>query len=136
MAWVNILSIFYPVGAVYFSTVNTSPASVVGGTWSQLTGGMLGLTGSAGVAAAGSNGGSRKIQAAQLPNHTHTIKWAWNSGDAAYGTNDWCICLEDTPENAIADSDKIWYDGGGDRITSPPILLFMLGDAQPKGGER
>lgn len=71
MAWINILSIFYPVGAIYFSTVNTSPASVVGGTWSQLTGGMLGLTGSAGVAAAGSNGGSRKISVDQMPSHTH-----------------------------------------------------------------
>ena len=26
----------YPVGAVYFSTVNTSPASVFGGTWTQI----------------------------------------------------------------------------------------------------
>lgn len=80
MSWMNILSIFYPVGAIYFSTVNTSPASVVGGTWSQLTGGMLGLTGSAGVAAAGSNGGSRKISVDQMPSHTHVFGRRKNGG--------------------------------------------------------
>lgn len=37
MAWTNILQIFFPVGSVYFSTVNSSPASVIGGTWTQIT---------------------------------------------------------------------------------------------------
>ena len=71
MAWINFLEFVYPVGSVYFSTINTSPASVIGGTWSQLTGGMLGLAGSAGVAAAGSDGGSRKISVDQMPSHSH-----------------------------------------------------------------
>ena len=83
MAWINILSIFFPVGAIYFSTVNTSPASVVGGTWSQLTGGMLGLAGSDGVAAAGSNGGSVKISIDQMPSHIHGNPVAVNNGGDA-----------------------------------------------------
>jgi hypothetical protein len=37
MAWTNILQIFFPVGSVYFSTVNSSPASTIGGTWTQIT---------------------------------------------------------------------------------------------------
>lgn len=37
MAWTNILQIFFPVGSIYFSTVNSSPASVIGGTWTQIT---------------------------------------------------------------------------------------------------
>lgn len=73
MAWKNLLEFVYPVGSVYFSTINTSPASIIGGTWSQLTGGMLGLVGSTGVAAAGSNGGSRKISVNQMPSHTHVL---------------------------------------------------------------
>lgn len=73
MAWINFLEFVYPVGSVYFSTINTSPASIIGGTWSQLTGGMLGLVGSTGVAAAGSNGGSRKISVNQMPSHTHVF---------------------------------------------------------------
>ena len=113
MAWVNILSIFFPVGAIYFSTVNISPASLVGGTWSQLAGGMLGLAGSDGVAAAGSNGGSRTIQATQLPDHTHTFRWKWNSGNGNYGSDTWSICLENTQEAIITDQSKLWYTGGG-----------------------
>lgn len=62
----------YPVGSCYFSTVATSPATVVGGTWVAMTGGMLGLAGSTGVAGAASNGGSRKISSNQMPSHTHT----------------------------------------------------------------
>lgn len=37
MAWTNILQIFFPIGSVYFSTVNSSPASTIGGTWTQIT---------------------------------------------------------------------------------------------------
>lgn len=62
----------YPVGSCYFSTVKTSPATVIGGTWAAMTGGMLGLAGSTGVAGAASNGGSRKISTSQMPSHTHT----------------------------------------------------------------
>ena len=51
----------YPVGSCYFSTNAASPASLIGGTWNQMTGGMLGLTGSIGVVDSGYDGGSREI---------------------------------------------------------------------------
>lgn len=35
--WIDGVDIFYPVGAVYMSTNETSPAEIFGGTWSQLT---------------------------------------------------------------------------------------------------
>lgn len=78
-----------------------------------MTGGMLGLAGSTGVAEAASDGGSRKIQAAQLPDHTHTFKWKWNTGNAASGSKNWAICLEGTTESTITDYTKLWYTGGG-----------------------
>jgi hypothetical protein len=105
--------VIYPVGSCYFSTVKTSPAAVIGGTWVAMTGGMLGLAGSTGVAEAASDGGSRKIQAAQLPDHTHTFKWKWNTGNATSGSDNWAICLEGTTESAITDYTKLWYAGGG-----------------------
>lgn len=46
--WVNILDVLYPVGSVYFSTASTSPASTVGGSWTQIKGAV--------IAAYGSNG--------------------------------------------------------------------------------
>lgn len=63
----------YPVGSCYFSTVATSPATVIGGTWVAMTGGMLGLAGSTGIADAAANGGSRKISITQLPAHVHDL---------------------------------------------------------------
>ena len=38
-----------------------------------MTGGMLGLAGSTGVASAANNGGSRKISIEQMPSHTHNL---------------------------------------------------------------
>ena len=46
-----------------------------------MTGGMLGLAGSTGVASVASNGGSRKISSNQMPSHTHTY------GRRPYGGN-------------------------------------------------
>lgn len=36
MAFVNLLSVVYPIGSIYFSTSSTSPATFVGGTWSRI----------------------------------------------------------------------------------------------------
>lgn len=91
-----------------------------------MTGGMLGLAGSTGIANAANNGGSRKIQATQLPDHTHIFKWKWNSGNAIGGSDDWAICLENTTEGTIADPGKLWYTGGV-RIIFPHTLLSMVG---------
>lgn len=86
MSWVNLLDAIYPVGAVYFSVLSTSPASIVGGTWTQLTGGLLGLADSAGIAIAGSNGGSNTITIEKLPEHTHRLRsYGSNSEASGFG---------------------------------------------------
>lgn len=72
-SFVNLLEIIYPIGSCYFSTDSTSPSEFIGGTWEQMTGGVLGLVGSTGVASAGENGGSTKISIDQLPSHDHSI---------------------------------------------------------------
>lgn len=80
-SWVNLLDVIYPVGSCYFSISSISPASIIGGTWVAMLGGMLGLTGSTGVATAGSNGGSRKISENQMPKHRHTLKYSEDPND-------------------------------------------------------
>ena len=37
MAWVNIVELIYPVGAVYTSADSTSPADLFGGSWVDIT---------------------------------------------------------------------------------------------------
>jgi hypothetical protein len=68
----------YPVGAVYISTVNTSPATLFGGGWTSIGGGRVLQTVSGSTPAAGQNysGNSRSISVANMPAHTHvhTVK--------------------------------------------------------------
>ena len=76
--FVNLLDIVYPVGSIYFSTSSTSPASSVGGTWTQIK--------DANIAAKGSKYtkdyiGSYKIDKKQLPHHAHTITIGRSTND-------------------------------------------------------
>ena len=41
MAYVNLGQVIYPVGAIFASASPTSPSSMFGGTWSQITGRFL-----------------------------------------------------------------------------------------------
>ncbi len=63
----------YPVGAVYVSTVNTSPATLFGGSWTSIGGGRVLQTVSGNTPPAGQNysGNSRTISIDNMPSHTH-----------------------------------------------------------------
>lgn len=71
--WVNLLDIIYPAGSLYISRNSTSPASIVGGTWTQIKGAVLAATGANGFAAQG-YGGNLAMTVYQMPTHTHGIK--------------------------------------------------------------
>ncbi len=62
----------YPVGAVYISYVSTSPASLFGGTWVQITGRFLRMANDV------NTGGSDTVTLteAQMPTHSHTSQHA------------------------------------------------------------
>lgn len=70
-AWENLALKSYPVGAIYMSTVSTSPATLFGGTWSALGGRML--IGVDGTYTNGSTGGSatQTLTEANMPAHVH-----------------------------------------------------------------
>lgn len=69
---VNPLDI-YPVGAIYISTANTSPATLFGGSWTQIQDTFLLCAGS--TYAAGATGGeaSHTLTSGEMPSHTHTF---------------------------------------------------------------
>lgn len=69
MAFVNLLEAVYPVGAVYISTVNTSPSSLIGGTWTQITNAALRASTSIGYT--GSD--THTITINEIPSHRHDI---------------------------------------------------------------
>lgn len=72
-SWIDIRNTLYPVGSIYMSTSNTSPATLFGGTWNPISGALLGATGT-GITN-GTYSGSRTIKANQLPNHFHDTGW-------------------------------------------------------------
>lgn len=67
----DLLNKIYPVGSIYLTMGSTSPATLFGGTWKQLSGGYL----YANAKNAGATGGGHTISigTANLPAHTHSI---------------------------------------------------------------
>ena len=59
----------FPVGFIYMSYTNTSPASTFGGQWSAITGRFL--YANASVSTGGEN--SHTLSIAEMPNHSHVI---------------------------------------------------------------
>ena len=68
----NLINLVYPVGSIYMSVNNVSPATFLGGTWEQIQNRFLLSAGSS--YAAGSTGGeaSHTLSVAETPAHTHT----------------------------------------------------------------
>lgn len=80
MSWVNLLDIVYPIGAVYFSRNSTSPASIIGGSWTQIQGAVLGAVGGSVLSG---YGGDTTISIDQMPKHKHSVKWSNDPDDEA-----------------------------------------------------
>ena len=89
--WTTLLDVVYPVGSVYITGSETSPASTFGGTWSQVESGLLGCAGSTGLADNLSTGGSSTISVKQMPSHSHSMPfyWADYAGSSTGHTTDW-----------------------------------------------
>lgn len=79
MAFVNILDVIYPVGAMYFSTTSTSPASIVGGTWTAVD--SAAIRGANEVGYTGSDTHTLTID--EMPSHKHEIDTI-SSGDVCF----------------------------------------------------
>lgn len=73
--WTSLLDLLYPVGCVYISYTEITPASEFGGTWSAITGKFLYAN------AANGTGGSND---AIVPYHTHTFTGSSASISASF----------------------------------------------------
>lgn len=69
----SIFEIVYPVGSIYMSVSSTSPATLFGGTWTQIQDTFLVSAGS--TYTAGGTGGSatHTLTTTELPSHNHTF---------------------------------------------------------------
>lgn len=101
----------YPIGAIYMSTISTSPAELFGGTWEQLTSDAYFkiVTSEAGTTAGTSS--NHKIPIESMPAHAHII-------DCVTGIN------TAYPENNAAGTT---YDGARNQNQS----TYSSGGSQP-----
>lgn len=89
----ELINLIYPVGSIYISVSSTSPATLFGGTWEQITGKFL--LGSSDTYTIGSTGGeaTHTLTIDEMPSHWHDQnEWVYGSdnGKITY-TNDWLI---------------------------------------------
>lgn len=72
----TILNLIYPVGSIYMSVNNVSPATFIGGTWEALKDRFL--IGAGNSYSGGATGGeaTHKLTINEMPSHTHQILYA------------------------------------------------------------
>lgn len=67
----TVFNLLYPVGSIYMSVKNTSPATLFGGTWEQIKDRFLLAAGSSYAAGATGGEATHKLTVAEMPSHTH-----------------------------------------------------------------
>lgn len=107
---VSLLNLVYPVGSIYMSFSNTSPASFLGGTWARLSNTFLYASTSDVVASSLSRYGSStaKLSVSNLPDHKHTTNIV---GDQS-SSSDW-IALNSQWGKYQAITDIVYADDQG-----------------------
>ena len=108
----------YPVGAIYFSANSTSPASLFGGTWTQLKDRFL--LGAGDTYSAGSTGGEAEhtLTIPEMPPHRHGY---WRAG--FYSDTDW---IGQSGTGAIVDSNTNYAGGGQSHNNMPPYYAVYM----------
>lgn len=83
-SWQSAMLNSYPVGAIYSSTSSTSPGSMFGGGWTEITGAVLRGNNQAGVY---SDSDTHTLTIGEMPAHSHKphITNTSDLGNSAYG---------------------------------------------------
>ena len=123
--WVPLAT--YPVGAVYLSLSATSPASIYGGTWTQIKDRFLVGAGSRNFA--GNWGGTEYVTltADQIPAHTHTVSLARRDGSTVAWSTSSAIGRYSGDSGGAAFTMASGYAGGGNyHENRPPYYVVYI----------
>lgn len=153
--WVNLLDVLYPVGSLYFSTASTSPASIIGGSWTQVKGAVIAAYGSNGYTLK-NYGGSLALTNNHLPANMGSFVlrsgYQENIGRdidilmIPSGIISRTLAVWDGTHNVIdtfpvvdPQQEQVKFSGGG-QISYPDTLEFIFGTELPnyftsKGGD-
>lgn len=115
-----LLDNVFTVGFVWTSYVNKSPASIIGGTWTAITGVFPYFN--AGTAKGGSN--THTLTVAQMPSHSHGFNGSapirlWNNGDSDY----WGVIYQNKGDGGM--SGYIVNTGGGQSHNNMPAYQTL-----------
>ena len=123
----EIMLALYPVGAVYISVNNTSPASLFGGTWQILNDIFLLAAGS--YANAGTFGGeaTHTLTVNEMPSHTHAIYRNTGTDDNNFsGHIANRVAANDTSDENKQTVTSDATGGGGAHNNMPPYLAVYM----------
>lgn len=130
----KILNMIYPVGSIYMSVNNVSPATFIGGTWTALTDRVLiGAGSSYAVNATGGATSHTHTSAAhthttaghaltvnEMPSHTHIGRLAYKQSGYGYTPGDWEAILSTYASPMVCSNrnstDKTYLDINTHRI--------------------
>ena len=126
-----LLNAIYPVGALYLSMNETSPATLFGGTWKQLTADAYLKIVTTGASETAQGQTDHKIPVNAMPSHTHT-EGSWggtnkfrvdanlNSGNAT------CVVRQAEGPQAFTESNNRTHGDSANRSSSNAADVFGL----------
>lgn len=116
----------YPVGSIYMSTENTSPASMFGGTWEQIKDKFLLSAGDTYSAGAIGGEATHKLTVNEIPVHDHIIKLRTSKTSIGYdyGTSGTNVVTSDA-STVSRQSSLVGNTGGGQSHNNMPPYLVV-----------
>lgn len=118
--FVNLLDIIYPVGSIYQSMSATSPADLIGGTWTKIKTFLYGAD------TANQTGGEAEhtLTIDEMPNHHHKLWVAtWTSGLGGLG-----IACSNSNSNYLSENNNSGNFTGGEAAHNnlPPYTTCFI----------
>lgn len=122
-SWIDVI---HPVGSMWLSNSSTSPSSLFGGTWQQLTNAVL--RAAAGYGYGGSD--SHTLTIDEMPSHSHSdyIGYDVVSGNNAIGFRPYGQCFWSNSYTS-----KV---GGGKRFQSFPVIAISIVGSELANGRK
>lgn len=123
----DLLDLVYPVGSIYMSVNNTSPATLFGGTWEAIGGRFL--LGADTTYSAGSTGGeeTHTLTINEMPSHSHGIRTSSTDGDIDWIPKDHKGNVPVSELNFNWEGTVISTTGGGQAHNNmPPYLVVNI----------
>lgn len=125
-SWINALNLFYPTGAIYVSTTSTSPGTLFGGTWQQISNAALRAATSSIASYTGSD--THTLTVNEIPAHKHNLAVPQNGG-GYYG---WHLSTTNTSEYGLSNAACANIGGGRHIQSCNAPTTAICGGEQPR----